>query len=448
VSRRRGRRVPDDFVHPPTLGLVTSAQRLRSLARADVTLGVVLLITMATLVVAAALKSYCLTDWTPGHQPKTCYNDIQTLWFQRDMAAHEAPYSSLPKETHRDGELVKVELGAGQIEYPVLSGVFAWAASLPAESHSSYLVYTAIALTPFALLTSLALYRLVGRRALIFAASPQLAAYAFLNWDLLPVAATAVGLWAWRREKQALAAVAFSLGACAKIWPGFLLLPLVVHLLTTRRVRSAVTVVGAAVAAALAVNLPFMINNFDGWFAPYLMQSVRLNDLTTNSVWYWLFDPTDFGTVNRASALAVIVGWAVIVGYGFRRRRAAGEYPWVQVGAAMVTSYIVLGRVDSPQYGIWLLPFLAVVRVPPRWVAIFAVTDIWLWLQWSWLWSAPDWMLWTAMAARGLALVGLTVVLLRSPLAVAQWPGSRLSARSPVTSSQTSTAAVATGAAN
>ena len=94
------------------------------------------------------------------------------------------------------------------------------------------------------------------------------------------------------------------------------------------------------------------------------------------------------------------------------------------------------------------LPFLAVVAVPPRWLAIFAVTDIWLWLQWSWLWSAPDWMLWTAMAARGLALVGLTVVLLRSPIAIAQWPGSRLSARSPATSTQPSTAAVATGAAN
>ena len=137
-----------------------------------------------------------------------------------------------------------------------------------------------------------------------------------------------------------------------------------------------------------------------------------------------------------------------IVGYGFRRWRVAGEYPWVQVGAAMVTSYIVLGRVDSPQYGIWLLPFLAVIAVPPRWIAIFVVTDLWLWLQWSWLWSSPDWVMVSAMAFRGLALVGLTVVFLRIPLAVRQWPGSRLSARSPVTSSQTSTAPVATGAAN
>jgi hypothetical protein len=422
--------------------------RLRSLVRSDVTVGLVLLTTFATLVIAFGLKSYCLTEWKPGSQPKSCYNDIQTLWFQRDMAEHRAPYSGDVEKTYRDGHLVKVELGAGQIEYPVVSGVFAWVTSLPASSHAGYLVYTSLALTPFALLTSLALWVISRRRAMLFAASPQLAAYAFLNWDLLPVCATALGLWAWQRQRVALAAVAFSLGACAKIWPGFLLLPLVIHLLLDRRIRAAATAVGAAVAAALAVNLPFMLTNFEGWYAPYAMQSVRLNDLTTNSIWYWLFDPTSFGLVNSVSAAAVLVGWVAILGYGYRRFRAAGSYPWVQVGAALVTSYVVLGRVDSPQYGIWLLPFLAVVAVPPRWIAIFAATDIWLWLQWSWLWSTPDWVMVSAMAIRGLALVGLTVEFLRSPLAVRQWPGEGRSERTPVTSSQTSTAPVATGAAN
>ena len=62
--------------------------------------------------------------------------------------------------------------------------------------------------------------------------------------------------------------------------------------------------------------------------------------------------------------------------------------------------------------------------------------------------SSPDWVMVSAMAFRGLALVGLTVVFLRSPLAVRQWPGERRSDRTPVTSSQTSTAPVTTGAAN
>jgi uncharacterized membrane protein len=420
--------------------------RLRAVLRSDVTVVTVLLVTAATLLVAFGLKAYCLSGWEPGHQPKTCYNDIQTLWFQRDMAEHRAPYSGDVVTTHRDGHLVEVTLGAGQIEYPVVTGVFAWAAALPATGHASYLVITAIALSPFAFVTSLALFRISRRRALLFAASPQLAAYAYLNWDLLPVAATALGLWAWYRQRVALAAVAFSLGACAKIYPGFLLLPLVIHLLLARRFRTAVTAVSAAVGAALAVNLPFLITNADGWMAPYLMQSVRRNDVTTNSVWFRILDAADVATVNRVSAAAVLLGWAAILGYGWRLSRTAGAYPWVQVGAAMVTGYIVLGRVDSPQYGLWLLPFLAVVAVPPRWIAIFMVTDIWLWLQWSWLWSSPDWMLAGATAARGLALVGLTVVLLRSPLADGHRPGDLRRADSPVASSQSRTAPVTSGA--
>lgn len=402
------------------------------MARADVSVVIVLLATLATLLVAASLKSYCLESWEPGHQPKTCYNDIQTLWYSRSMDEHVLPYQGDVHTEHRDGELVKVELGAGEIEYPVLTGVFAWATALFADGAAGYLALTALALIPFALLTALALQRLSGGRALLFALSPQLAAYAFLNWDLLPVAATALALWAWRRDRQVLAAVLLSLGACAKLWPGFLLLPLVIYLLVAGRRRAAALVVGSSVATAVAVNLGFMIANFQGWVAPYLMQSVRLNDLTTNSVWYWLLDPTSFAAANRWSALAVLAGWTVIIVVGWRRRSATDGYPWIQVSAAMVSSYIVLGRVDSPQYGLWLVPFLVVLAVPPRWIIIFAVTDIWLWLQWSWLWSTPDWVMVSAMVFRGLALVGLTVVFLRSPVAMIQ----------------TSTAPVTSGAAN
>ncbi len=53
-----------------------------------------LLLTGLILVVAAGLKSYCLTDWQPGDQPKVCYNDIQTLWHLRDMDQHVAPYQA------------------------------------------------------------------------------------------------------------------------------------------------------------------------------------------------------------------------------------------------------------------------------------------------------------------------------------------------------------------
>ncbi|MCE0539699.1 hypothetical protein LWF15_29790 [Kineosporia rhizophila] len=373
-----------------------------------------LLLTGLILVVAAGLKSYCLTDWQPGDQPKVCYNDIQTLWHLRDMDQHVAPYQGAVEHTVDAQGHEVIRLGAGQIEYPVVTGVFAWLSSLPVDSVNGFWIVSALALTPFAFLSVLPLYRIVGPRALLFALSPQLAAYAYLNWDLLPVAATAGALWAWHRQRYLLVGVLASVGACAKIYPGFLLLPFLIALLLDRRVADGARMVAAAAGTALALNVPFMVANFEGWYGPFAMQSRRVNDKTTNSIWYWLFDAHQTSIANLCAWAAVFALWGVLIRVGVQRRRSEGSFPALAVAGAMVAGYIAVGRVDSPQYGLWLVPFLVVLAVPWRWVAVFTVTDIWLWAQWSWLWGTPGWMGNAAMLARGLTVLALAFVLARS----------------------------------
>ncbi|GAB3248889.1 hypothetical protein GCM10027456_21260 [Kineosporia babensis] len=369
-----------------------------------------LLLTGLTLVVAAGLKSYCLTDWEPGSQPKVCYNDIQTLWYQRDMAQHTAPYQGSVEHLVDAAGNEVIRLGAGQIEYPVVTGVFAWLSALPVDSVNGFWIVTALALTPFAFLSVLPLHKIAGPRALLFALSPQLAAYAYLNWDLLPVAATAGALWTWHKQRYVATGVLLSLGACAKIYPGFLLLPFLIALLLDKRVLDGVRMVAAAIGTALLLNVPFMVINFEGWWGPFAMQSKRVNDRTTNSIWYWVFDAHQTSIANLCAWATVFALWAVLIRIGLKQER----FPAVAVAGAMVAGYIAVGRVDSPQYGLWLVPFLVVLAVPWRWVALFTVTDIWLWGQWSWLWGTPGWMGNTAMVVRGLTVLALAFVLVRS----------------------------------
>jgi len=373
-----------------------------------------LLFTGVTLLVAAALKSGCLSDWRPGFQPKFCYNDIQTLWYERDMSAHVAPYQGeLLHLVDLAGNQV-IRLGAGQIEYPVLTGVFAWLTALPVQDATGYWIVTAAALTPFALLAVIPLYRVAGRRAWLYALSPQLAAYAYLNWDFLPVTATAAALWSWTRQRYLTTGVLLAVGACAKIYPGFLLLPFLITLLLQRQVRSAVRLVGACVVTALVLNVPFMITNLEGWYGPYAMQAQRFNDRTTNSLWYWIFTPYQYTAANLAAWAAVGALWAVLIGIGLFRHRQEGTFPALAVAGAMIAGYIAVGRVDSPQYGLWLVPFLVVLSVRWWWVLLFTVTDLWLWGAWSWLWGSPLWVGDAAMAARGLSVLALAFVMVLS----------------------------------
>jgi hypothetical protein len=112
----------------------------------------------------------------------------------------------------------------------------------------------------------------------------------------------------------------------------------------------------------------------------------------------------------------VVFAWLMLLAAGFLIRRRTGiDYPAVQVGAAMVVAYILLGRVHSPQYGLWIAPFLVVLAVPLLWQAFFAVSNIFLWLEWSWLFGSPSWTMQVAIGMSWVALCGLTIVFLLRP---------------------------------
>ena len=386
-------------------------------------------VTVVALLVAAALKARCLGDWAPGHQPKTCYNDIQTLWYSRSLGQHLAPWatSGVPAPVAA-GDLVPAGLSPGQVEYPVLTAVLIWLTSLTASSAAAFLVATSVVLAPLAMITALALQRLGGRRALIFAASPALATYAFLNWDLLPVAFTVLALLAWRRDRVLLATALLTLGGWSKLWPAILLVPLLAQILVERGRREALRAGVVVVGLSLALNLPLYLADPGAWSAPFRAQSARLNDFTTNSLWHWVARDTPVPTVNLLAAAAVLAAWAVVGVVGVRRWRRDRVVDWQPLGAAMVTSYVLLGRVDSPQYALWILPFLVVLPVRRALIGWFLATDLALWLAYSWLAHVRFLLLPAAQVARMSALLVLTFAFLR--LAAASGPaGPTLVAR-------------------
>ena len=62
--------------------------------------------------------------------------------------------------------------------------------------------------------------------AMFVAASPMVALAAFINWDMLAVGCVAGALWAWSTRRPIWAGVFIGLGAATKLYPLFLLGPL------------------------------------------------------------------------------------------------------------------------------------------------------------------------------------------------------------------------------
>jgi uncharacterized membrane protein len=401
-----------------------------------VTAPVVLGVTSVLVLLSAVWKGACL-DARDNYRV-TCYSDVLELWSSRGLQDGVFPYVN--------GRLVD---GApvDTFEYPVLTGLFVWASSLLADGRASFLVVSTLLLLPFALAVTSLLHRLSGRRALLWAASPSLVLYALHNWDLLAVAAATAAIWSWRRGATTTAAVLLGLGACLKIYPGLFLLPLAVDRLVRRDGVGAARVLVAGGATVVAVNLPFALVGREGWAATYVFQSDRAADSSSNSLWYWVYPHLTTDQLNLVIPLLLAGALAVALTDGVRRARSGDDFPLVQVCAAVLVAFLLLNKVSSPQYTLWLLPFLVLLRVHWGWWAAFTVADAMVYVG-VFRWfdallagtdpSVPAAVLETGVWAKCLLLLALFPVLLRAAAAdqPTQRPDVKVSTSSAMTGAE------------
>jgi uncharacterized membrane protein len=328
---------------------------------------VVLAISLLFLIGGFALKAQCLAGFGGREYSQLCYNDIQPLYGIRGIADEVFPYV--------DGELAGSELTGGAIEYPVLTGVFMWASGLPVSTVNSYLIISAVLLAPFALVTTWLLWRMSGHRALLWAAAPAIVLYAFHNWDLLVVAAVAGGLYAWWRGGPNWAAVAFGVGGALKMYPLMFLGPLALDCLWRKDVRGATKVVLTGAGTWLGANLPFMIANFDGWYATYGFHRQRVANF--DSIWQFGWPTWTAEHTNLVTTSLLLGSFALILASSwFVGARRSGTYPFLQTSASLLAAFLLFNKVHSPQYTLWLLPFFVLLRVHIGWWIAYALADL------------------------------------------------------------------------
>lgn len=330
-------------------------------------IGVVLGLCFLALMAGGALKAQCLAGFDGRQYSRLCYNDIQPLYAVRGIDAHVFPYVN--------GELIDdSELAGGAIEYPVLTGAFMWASGLLASDDRTYLVVSMVLLAPFALLVASLLWRMAGKRALLWACAPALVLYAFHNWDLLVVAATVGGFYLWSRGSPLRAALLFGLGGALKLYPLLFLGPLLFDRVARRDFWSGMRAVAIGLGTFAAVNLPFALVNLPGWWATYEFHRQRLPNFDT----FWQFgwpswSADDFNLVTTA---LMLVSFALVLTMSWARGRKDDVYPFVAACASLLAVFLAFSKVHSPQYTLWILPFFVLLNVRLVWWALYAIVDL------------------------------------------------------------------------
>ena len=185
----------------------------------------------------------------------------------------------------------------------------------------------------------------------------------FINWDWLAVAFTAASMLMWSRRKMGWAGALLGLAIASKFYPIFIIGPLFLLCLRAGQLRHFAKFVGAALVAWLAVNVPVMLLNFDGWKEFYVFSATRGADW--GSLWYALMalkhpvPPEILNVVVAVLLVSLCIGIALLILRSERRPRYA------QVAFLVVAAFCVTNKVYSPQYVLWLIPLAAMAR--PRW---------------------------------------------------------------------------------
>lgn len=416
-------------------------------------LRVVLLLATFALVLGWFAKSPCLQqyvdesgqlqlDWRGGRQySDMCYSDTVPLYTAERLHEGGFPYrTSWVDNPGTDQAQVRY------MEYPVLTGLFQWVNARIAQAWAGaaefgvlpealtvvvYFNVTAFWLALAWLVTVWAVHRLRPHRpwdAALVALSPLVVVHVFTNFDALATALATTGVLAWARRRPELAGLLLGLGGAAKMYPLFLLGPLLVLCLRAGRLREGVRCAGVAVGVWLLVNLPIALAFPAGWREFFRLNTERGADPDSlyNVVAYFTgwegFDgPLTHGqvpsTLNLVSAmlfLAACLGVAY-VGLTAPRRPRLSSLAFLVVAAFLLTN-----KVWSPQYSLWLVP-LAVLALPrSRVLLAWMALDALVWFPRMFYYLGidhkglpQDWFL-GAVVIRDAAVVVLCVLVLRS----------------------------------
>ncbi len=410
-------------------------------------LRVSLLLTVLGLALAWAKQSPCSDgNWTGSKQyTHFCYSDTVPLFTLHGLDRAQVPYLD------------------SAVEYPVLTGGFEWVASVLARGYDSlartiglvpavvpvqsYYVATCLMLSVCALLVTRSVAGLSGRRpwdAAMVGLSPLLAVHAFTNWDLVAVALAGLAMWAWAARHPVLAGVLIGLGTAAKLYPVLLLGVLVVLCLRTGQLRTWSRTALAAVGAWVAMNLPVAVLAPENWQRFFALNDSRPADPDT--LWNIaisasggrLLDgplaPGQSPAVLNAAVAVALVGLVAAVGW---LALAAPTRPRVaQLAFLLVAGFLLVNKVWSPQYSLWLLPLAVLARPSWRSLLLWQATEALLWVPRMLWYLGTDnrgidvqWFF-LAVGLRDVAVLALVVLVVRDVWDPARdrvrgsWPGT------------------------
>jgi hypothetical protein len=255
------------------------------------------------------------------------------------------------------------------------------------------------------------------------------------RYDLWPAALTVAGLAGILAGRERLGFAALGLGIAAKAFPAVVLPPALVYVWRTRGRREALVCLGVAVAVVAVVVVPFLALAPHGVWESIVHQASRPLQIESlgsaillaahHAGGLALTLDSSHGSQNLGGALPDAVGAvssallaaALVTTWLVAARGPATGERLARYTAASVAAFAAFGKVLSPQFLIWLLPLVPLVRGRRGLVAssllalALLLTQVWFPIRYWDLVQFEAFPSWVVLA-RDLVLVALFAALI------------------------------------
>ncbi len=285
----------------------------------------------------AVLHGGIFHHYWPWSYEHLAYTDIFALYQNHQLYNHALPYITTP------------------IEYPVLMGILMWIAALAGSPIGYYLV-TALFIWVAALFTYRWLVEWAPKVAWAFALTPMLFTFGLLNWDVIGIFLMMLAIRLFDRKRYDGASVVFAAAVFFKLFPIFYLPFIALRLWQQKDRKLLGRMVAIFVGTSLVINLPFALSNWANWSLFFRYNAGRsVSTDIWNNVWIQISSVPVVDAISLMMVLLTLLFTARYVWRGGSLYHAA---------ALLFAIFLLVNKVFSPQYMLWLLAFGAIAEWP------------------------------------------------------------------------------------
>ena len=252
------------------------------------------------------------------------------------------------------------------VEYPALTGLVMWLLSFlvsPSETavFDYYRITAAFQIVLLAISAYL-IFKLAGKKyGFYFILAPAVLYSLNRNWDIWAIAAMLLAIYLFEKKKFQLSAILLAVSIATKFFPIVLMLPIMIIFLRNKQIKLFINYAVTTAAAWAAINLPFVLINYEGWAYFYKFSAERglgsasffeitniiLPSITFNSVHFYILNVLTLVAITtylvKLKSVPTLAATSFFVMFGFilfNKQYSMQYVIWLSALAVLTFSYL------------------------------------------------------------------------------------------------------------